>query len=276
MDPGGRVLAPKPSYPLFDYLSELNDIHLEKYPLFYNDGWRFDPAQIECLSKKPFSAVILVNPNNPTGNYVSESEKETLNRLCGVFDSAVIADEVFLDFAWEDGAKPSFAGNEDVLTFTLGGISKMLGLPQMKVSWIVVSGPKALKDEALQKLEIISYTYLSVNTPSQRALPFWFSRRRKIIEEIRDRVLSNYRYLSEKWEGKTAGRLLRTEGGWQAILQFESPLIDEELALELLNKKNILVHPGYFFDFPEGDFLVLSLLPELAHFQNGIQSLNEL
>ena len=276
-DPGELVLAPKPGYPLFDYLSDLNDIQQIKYPLIYTGAWRIDMAKLETLLKERPRALIFVNPGNPTGNFVSKSEREAANKLCRNSDTALISDEVFLDFIWntKDNSPASFAGNNEVLTFSLGGVSKMLGLPQMKVSWIVVSGPEPAKQEAIKKLEVISDTYLSVNTSSQRALPFWFSRQQEIAEEIRQRVLHNLAYLEKKMNELKNVRVMHAEGGWQAILEARaSSLNDEETVLRLLEEKNVLIHPGYFFDLADGNFFVLSLLLPPQNFQEAVDRLS--
>ncbi|MBI4353563.1 MAG: pyridoxal phosphate-dependent aminotransferase [Candidatus Omnitrophica bacterium] len=273
-NPGEPALAPAPSYPLFRYLSELNDIELCEYRLRYNgEAWRVDIPHLERSFKNKTKAVILVNPNNPTGNFIHAHEREAVLSLCRKEEAAVICDEVFHDFAFHSTEEPSigFAGEERVLSFTLSGVSKIVGLPQAKLSWIVVNGPKALREEAARRLEVLADTYLSVNTPSQRALAGWLERRKEIQGEILERLRTNRRFLSERLEGVEAVRLLGSEGGWYAVLEVKSPCDDEALAIRLLEKRQVLVHPGYLFDFEGGCFLVLSLLPPSEVFREGVE-----
>ncbi len=274
LDPGDKAVVPQPSYPLFDYLADLNDVRLERYPLLYENGWRIDVSRAEA------PLLVLVNPNNPTGNFVRENEREAINRLCGEKGAAIISDEVFIDFPiGGKGTKNfTFAGNKEILSFALGGVSKILGLPQMKLSWIAASGPPPLWEEAVERLEIIADTYLSVNTPCQRALSEWFKKRGRVIEEMRDRLLVNQRYLESKFKnsaGAPFAALLQSEGGWYSVLQIQSGLSDEELALRLIQNQNVIVHPGYFFDFEKENFLVLSLLLPEVLFQKGVDALGE-
>ena len=272
LDTGDTALAPRPSYPLFSYLSDLNDVQLEHYSLAYESGWFIDFQSLERHFHRNPKALILVNPNNPTGNFVHEDEREFLNGLCGNREMSIISDEVFNDFNLSGDAKQpaSYAGNELALTFTLGGISKILGLPQMKLSWIVVSGPQEICKKAAERLEIIADTYLSVNTPAQWALSAWLPESGPVIEEIRRRLSDNREYLIQTMKGKESVRVLKCEGGWYAVLEISVSLSDEELALNLLEKQNVLTYPGYFFDFPEGNFIVLSLLPKAETFKEGV------
>ncbi len=272
LDTGDMAVAPRPSYPLFSYLSDLNDVQLAHYSLAYEGAWFIDFQSLERHFPKDPRALILVNPNNPTGNFVHEDEREFLNGLCGSRDMSIISDEVFNDFSLTGKVKQptSFAGNELALTFTLGGISKILGLPQMKLSWIILSGPREIRKKAAERLEIIADTYLSVNTPTQRALSTWLPKSGPVIEEIQKRLSDNLEYLTEALKGKESVRVLECEGGWYAVLEMTAFLSDEELALKLLEKQNVLTYPGYFFDFPEGNFLVLSLLPKAETFKEGV------
>ena len=262
VDPEKTVLAPSPGYPLFDTLADLNDVRLVHYSLGE-----------ELPLAADFRALITVNPNNPTGCFVSPEEKKQIDAFCRDHQAAVIADEVFLDFALEGTAPVSFAAGGEALTFTLSGISKILGLPQMKLSWIVVSGPETVRRNAISRLEIIADTYLSVNTPSQNALAAWFGDSRP-REEIVARCRSNLRYLKERLNQSDVFRVLPVAGGWYATLEIQNGKTDEELALDLLGKENTLVHPGYFFDFQKENFLVLSLLPPTEVFKKGIERLH--
>jgi aspartate/methionine/tyrosine aminotransferase len=273
-DPGEKIAVPVPSYPLFHYLADLSDTGIAEYPLVYEDGWRADRAALEKAAGEDVRALIVVNPNHPTGHFTGGGEKAFLARFCRERGMAVISDEVFLDFPLEQGARPeSFAGNGETLTFTLSGISKVLGLPQMKLSWIVVSGPEDERREAAARLEMIADTYLSVNTPSQRALSPWLAARHPLLREIGDRLAGNLETLARAVAASRRARLLRAEGGWYAILALEGPRTDEAVALELLEKEGVLVHPGYLFDFEAGSYIVLSLLPASEDFSEGVRRL---
>src|SRR3989338_5114229 len=213
------VAVPRPSYPLFDYLTTLADVDIIGYQLDYGKFWGINVNSLEIPFIENPKAIILVNPNNPTGNFVGESELGSLNSLCEKHQAAIISDEVFLDFSWGQKSKAmSLAGNREVLTFVLSGASKILALPQMKLSWVVVNGPLDLREEAMERLEIISDTYLSVNTPSQKALKFWLSKRKFVEEEILSRVRSNYEILAKRWKGKSSTQLLNAQAGWYAVL----------------------------------------------------------
>ncbi len=272
-DAQDAVLVPRPSYPLFDYLAALNDVDLFRYPLEYGaEGWRLERATFVSPSDGRPKALVVVNPNNPTGNFVCADERALLNAFCRHSGAALISDEVFLDYGWNgEGDAHSLAGNTETLTFTLSGVSKILGLPQMKLSWMVVGGPDALRAQAIQRLEVIADTYLSVNTPSQQALSAWLEMRGAAQGEIRRRLAANLQILRGGTDKNS--RLLKAQGGWYAVLRVESGHGDEELALEALRKQNVLTHPGYFFDFDEGNYLVLSLLPPTARFKEGVARL---
>ena len=273
-DPGDQVLIPRPSYPLFEYLLSLNDLKRNHYSLIYAERWAIDIASLQAAASSQTRGIVLVNPNNPTGNFVGEAEKEEINSFCTAKGLFIISDEVFFDFAFVPKKESSFAGNDKVLSFTLSGISKILGLPQMKLSWIVVSGPPDLRQRAIERLEIIADTFLSVNTPSQRALPAWLRGQKTIRKEVLGRLLPNKKYLEEKFQKNEKVRVLKAEGGWYAVLQIHSDLSDEELALRLLKNQGVFVHPGYFFDFEEGNFLVLSLLPPPEIFRKGVEGIS--
>ena len=275
LNPKEKLLVPRPSYPLFEYLVTLNDVAVSRYPLVYDTEWRIDKKALGESVTPDARALISVHPNNPTGSYVKTEEKKFLVRLAAERDLSLICDEVFLDYAYESNARrvATFAGHDEVLTFTLSGISKILGLPQMKLAWIVVSGPKALRKEALERLEVIADTYLSVNTPSQQALKKWFAFRPLLQEEIQKRLLSNRNFLL-KQVGTTQGcEVLGGEGGWYAVLRLPDLKDEEEWVLEFLEKDSLLLHPGYFFDFAEGSQVVLSLLVPDESFQEGVRRL---
>jgi len=273
LNPKEHLLIPRPSYPLFEYLSGLNDVVCDAYPLVYDEEWRIDLEGIKEIHPKT-RAIVLVHPNNPTGSFVKREERTFLAQLAAENQLSFICDEVFLDYAYQKKESPvsTFAGENTVLTFTLSGISKMLGLPQMKLAWIVVNGPKELRDPAIERLEIIADTYLSVNTPSQEALSRWFSFRPVLQKQIQNRSRSNRNFLVEQCH-KSPCELLHAEGGWYAILRLPETKSEEEWVLELLAKKLVLVHPGYFYDFNEGPRIVMSLLPPTDRFKEGVDSI---
>jgi aspartate/methionine/tyrosine aminotransferase len=269
-DPGENVAAPEPSYPLFGFLSGLNDTTLCPYSLDLKKG-------MDDLRAGTPKAVITVNPNNPTGHFTDREDRALLNAFCKDTGATLIADEVFLDYrlTTEGPAPASFASNNEVLTFTLSGISKVLGLPQMKLSWIVLSGPESEAREAAEKLEVILDTFLSVNTPVQHALPAWLAKKEEAIGQIRQRLLSNLACLRALAVSQKRWELLSPEGGWYAVLKDRTGASDEETALRLLREKNIWVHPGYFYDFTGEGFLAISLLPECAIFKEAAQRIFE-
>jgi alanine-synthesizing transaminase len=271
-NPSDQVLFPQPSYPLFAFLGDLNDCLMDTYPLHYDGRWRIDLPKVSAIVRHDTKAIVLVNPNNPTGSFVRREELEELNFLCRQNNTALICDEVFADFAFDRKEHyPSLVDNKEVLTFVLGGISKTLGLPQMKLSWIVMNGPEELVKRANSRLEIIADTYLSVNTPVQNALPVWLSLRKRIQAEIHQRLRGNYNFLIHAAQNAEGCELLMTEGGWYAIVKIPNKYSEEEWTLSFLEKEHVLVHPGYFFDFDTEAFIVISLLPPENIFQDGIK-----
>ncbi len=271
-DAGDEALAAEPSYPLFDTLAQLHGVTLRKFPSLYEDGWRLDTEALERAFTPRTKALLLVHPNNPTGHFVSNEERWSVAASCERREAALIVDEVFLDYAWgAPSGAASFAGEEGTLTFTLSGVSKAIGLPQMKLSWVVVSGPEEARAEAMRRLEIIADAYLSVSTPSQRALASWMRVRASAAREINARVKANYLHLKEN---VPAGfRLLESQGGWYAVIEGPESAGDEELALRLLDKQDVLVHPGFIFDLPGEHFWVLSLLPPEKTFRLALKRL---
>jgi aspartate/methionine/tyrosine aminotransferase len=215
-NPGDELLVPKPSYPLFEFLADLQDVKLIPYPLIYDHGWQMDFPSLQKLVTTRTRAVIVVHPNNPTGSYVQPQEQQSLNEFCREHKLALIADEVFLDYAHNRVPQRSFAANQDVLTFTLSGVSKISALPQMKVAWIASSGPAAEVEAAQARLEVISDTYLSMNAPIQWALPTLLEQRKSIQQQLLNRVLSNltnwiasspHKPLASVWPWKADGTL---------------------------------------------------------------------
>ncbi len=269
-NPDDEILVPKPSYPLFEFLADLQDVKLVSYPLLYDRGWQIDfPSLYKGVNHRT-RAVVVVHPNNPTGSYVSSSEMEGLNRFCAEYNLALIVDEVFLDYAHDGAVRSSFVANEPALTFTLSGISKIAGLPQMKVAWVATSGPREKKAEALARLEVIADTYLSMNAPMQLALPTLLDQRKGIQPLLLDRVRNNLQDLDHQLARQKTCERLNVEGGWYAILRVPALQSDEELAIDLLRKVSVLVHPGHFYDFPKDGYLVLSLITPTDVFREGV------
>lgn len=275
-DPGDNILAPSPSYPLFDFLSQLNDLELIPYPLVYYDDWQIDVGALASRITARTRAILVVHPNNPTGSLVRKAEMDSLIRCCQEHSLALIADEVFADYslsADQAGKVASHAAVSDILTFTLSGLSKISALPQMKLAWIVVNGPADLLRSALARLELIADTYLSVAAPLAHALPKLLAGRRAIQSQILQRICQNLRWLDQQLPADSLVRRLKTAGGWYVILKLPTIRTDEDWALELLRQDGVLVHPGHFYDFPAEGHLVVSLLPTLENFKHGMEKL---
>jgi aspartate/methionine/tyrosine aminotransferase len=269
-NPGDEILVPTPSYPLFDFLADVNDVKLMRYPLFYDHGWHIDLHALEQAITPHTRGVIVVHPNNPTGHYTKPSEIAALNAICAARQMAIIADEVFLDFSLNIATPQSFATNTAALTFTMSGISKIAGLPQMKLAWLAINGPEDLKREALTRLELIADTYLSMNAPIQLAAPALLQQRASFQQQLMDRVQKNLVELDSHLGSQTRVSRLEVEGGWYAILRVPALRSDEDLALELLEKHGVYVHPGHFYDFPGEGYLVVSLITPERDFASGI------
>jgi alanine-synthesizing transaminase len=276
---GESVLVPQPSYPLFEWLAALEGVELIPYPLEYlpASGWRIDlPALREAITPR-VRAVIVVSPNNPTGSFLQQEDRVELMALGERHRLAIIADEVFGDYGWgEDPARvETLVGETDALTFVLSGLSKVLALPQMKLGWIVTTGPPQLAAAARERLDLIADTYLSVGTPVQAAVGPWLARRPLVQAPIRERLLTNLQALVDQVAAApgAAARLFRVDGGWSVPMEIPRYHTDEEWALLLLEEEDLLVHPGYFFDFPQEGVLVLSLLTEPERFRDGVARL---
>jgi alanine-synthesizing transaminase len=273
-NPGDEILVPKPSYPLFDFLAELQDVSLVPYSLIYDHGWQIDFHSLETALTPKSRAVVLVHPNNPTGSYISAQERQHLNELCHRHKLALIVDEVFLDYA-HGKPQPTFAANRDALTFTLSGISKISALPQMKLAWITTSGPPAEVAPAMQRLEIIADTYLSLNAPVQLAAPILLDQRKTIQPQLMNRVRANLAELDQQLAMQKSCTRLVIQGGWYAVLRIPVIRSDEDFAIELLQRSGVLVHPGHFFDFPGDGHLILSLIAVQKEFRSGIAAVLE-
>lgn len=269
-NPGDELLIPVPSYPLFSFLADIEDVQLARYSLIYDHGWQIDFHALERAITQRTRGVIVVHPNNPTGHFTKSAEIFTLNRICSEHGLAIIADEVFLDFSFASEKPASFVGNTGALTFAMSGLSKIAGLPQMKAAWLVMSGPQALRTEALARLEMIADTYLSMNAPVQLALPVFLEQRREFQRQLMRRVSENLAELDRQLSGQKASSRLNVEGGWYAVLRVPATRSDEDLAIELLESKKVYVHPGHFYDFPTDGYLVVSLITPTATFSEGI------
>src|SRR5271165_3375313 len=271
-----EILVPKPSYPLFEFLADLQDVKLAPYPLLYDHGWQIDfPSLYKAVNHRT-RAVVVVHPNNPTGSFVAGEERTALNNFCREYNLALIADEVFLDYAHDGVPRPTFATNQDVLTFTLSGVSKISGLPQMKLAWIVASGPDKAASAALARLEVIADTYLSMNAPIQLAAPVLLEQRHSIQALLLDRVRANLSELDRGLAKHKTCRRLDVEWGWYAALRVPVTQSDEDLAIEILRKLSVLVHPGHFYDFPSDGYLIVSLITAPQNFRHGITQVLDL
>jgi alanine-synthesizing transaminase len=262
-DPGDEVIVPLPSYPLFDHLARFDCVVTRPYRLEYHGAWSLDRESLQAAVTSRTRAVVAVNPNNPTGSFLSRADLEAMTRVCASSGAALIGDEVFADYPLidDEGRASSVLDQQDVLTFCLGGLSKSVGLPQVKLGWIAVGGPGGAVEAALARLELICDTYLSAATPAQMSAASLLHRGSEVRHQIARRVRGNYRALSALAAAHPSCRLLHAEGGWTAILQVPAIRSEELLVLALLEEERVLVHPGYFFDFPREAFVVLSLLP---------------
>jgi len=276
-NPGDELLLPKPSYPLFEFLAGLQDVHLIPYSLAYAHGWFIDFQSLENAITPRTRAILLVHPNNPTGSYVHPEELVRLNALCKKHNLALIVDEVFLDFPFDSPPRKTFAANSEALTFTLSGLSKISALPQMKVAWLAVTGPAAQVRSALDRLEIIADTYLSLSAPAQAALPTLLAQRHSLRPQLLARIRENRAHLQSQLRSHPACELLHADAGWYAILHYSpnssTHKTDEDLAIHLLRQHHVLLHPGHFYDFPSNGYLVLSLITPSPDFREGARRL---
>ncbi len=272
-DPGDEVLVPRPSYPLFDFLAALDAVRVVQYPLVYHSSWSIDFEALARAITPRARAIVLVNPNNPTGSFLKQSELGPLIALCREHNLALISDEVFSDYALDPDRRPqvvrSLTDITEVPTFCLSGLSKVAGLPQMKLGWIVTGGPHPERRQAFEHLELIADTYLSVSAPVQLAAPVLLGVRSQLQHQILARVRANRAFLVSQIDPASPWRLLETEGGWYAILEAPRVQSEEEWVLSLLASDGVLVQPGFFFDFEREAFLVLSLLTPEDVFQEG-------
>lgn len=273
-DPGDEVLVPVPSYPLFEHLTRLENVRAVTYPLEYHGRWSIDLSALHQAVTHRTRAVLLVSPNNPTGSFVTAAELHAMAAVCREHDLALIGDEVFADYAFDDGRRfPCVLDQAEAVAFSLGGLSKSAGLPQLKLGWIASGGPASPLHESLTRLELIADTYLSVSTPVQHAAAALLSGGGVIREQVRQRCRGNRETLRRLLARTPDVDLLHADGGWSAVLRVPATRSEEQLALELLEQDHVLVHPGYFFDFDAAAFVVISLLPAPDDFAQGVSRL---
>jgi len=273
-EPGDEVLVPRPSYPLFDHLTQLDAVTARPYDLEYHDGWTVDLSSVDRALSERTRALLVVSPNNPTGSFVSRQELKQLAATCAERGVAIIADEVFAEYQTRPGACVDSGRTMEVgegLVFSLGGLSKSAGLPQVKLGWMALAGAESLVGAALERLELICDTYLSVSTPVQAAAAELLACGAAIRKQIQTRIASNYRMLAERVEAVPACTLLAADGGWYAVVQVPSIDSEEDLVVALVDD-GVVVHPGYFFDFPRESYVVVSLLPPEHEFAEGVTS----
>jgi alanine-synthesizing transaminase len=267
-DPGSEIVVPEPGYPLFDFLAVLDDVRIKSTQLVYDHGWQIEPEGFRRALTPDTRVIVLVHPNNPTGHYTKSWEAEELAAICRERGIALIVDEVFLDYGIGANKPASFAaGLEGVDVYVVSGLSKIAGLPQMKAAWVVATGPNAAS--AMDRLEVIADTFLSMNAPVQVAMPKWIAGREAIQRQILKRIRANLALLDDQLKAVDAVRRLEVEGGWYAVLRIPALQKDERTVMELL-ELGVWVHPGYFFGMEEAGWLVVSLLGPVEEFRTGV------
>jgi alanine-synthesizing transaminase len=277
-EPGDEIVIAQPSYPLFEFLAAIQDVNLRPHRLIYDHGWQIDFHALERAITSRTRAILLVHPNNPTGHFIRPKEAEQLRGICAKGKLALVVDEVFLDYRFKNAAtetrpQGSFAEGGPALTFVLSGLSKISAFPQMKLGWIVASGPGALVRESLERLEIISDTYLSLSAPLQHALPALLAQRAKMQPQLMGRIQQNLACLDAQLAGQKLASRLQIEGGWYAALRVPAVESDEDLAIRLVEKYGVQVQPGHFYEFPDDGYLIVSLLTPSQTFEAGISGL---
>jgi aspartate/methionine/tyrosine aminotransferase len=274
---GSSVLTPAPSYPLFEHLTRLDGVEPRRYALEYHGMWAIDRGDLDTAWSTSTRAVLTVTPNNPTGAVLTNDDADELVSRCVRRDAALIVDEVFCDYplapATTDFEDPPALSSSACLVFRLGGLSKTIGLPQVKLGWIAVQGPAGQVAEALDRLELICDTYLSVSTPAQIAAPALLTNGSVVRDRIRARVRGNYAHLRSSLNGSGGAAVLPADGGWSAVIRVPATESEESLVLGLLERDRVVVHPGYFFDFPHEAFLVVSLLADPTVFTRGLRAI---
>jgi alanine-synthesizing transaminase len=273
-DAGDEVLVGQPSYPLFDFLATLDDVQLRPYPLFYDHGWWIDFAELERIISPRTRAILVVHPNNPTGHCTGLAERERLEEICARHNLALIVDEVFLDYSLRDVPVQSFAtGPHPVVTFVLSGLSKIAGLPQMKSAWLVGFGPDVARRVAMDRLEIIADTFLSVNTPVQLALPSWLASRPAIQAQILERIRANFAAVVALADAQPDRlSVLECDAGWSAVLALPGCVGEADCAERLVRERGVIVHPGSFYGMAEAQRVVISLIAPVEDVAAGIRA----
>jgi alanine-synthesizing transaminase len=277
-EPGDEIVVAHPSYPLFDFLATIQDVKLRPFRLVYDHGWQIDFRALEEAIGPQTRAILLVHPNNPTGNFIGADEAGQLQTICRERHLALVVDEVFLDYEIQgtDSRRKShgsFVSSDQALTFVLSGLSKVAALPQMKIGWIAASGPDSVVRDAMARLEIISDTYLSLSAPLQYALPALLGQRKKMQAQLLARIEANLAKLDENLARQKLVSRLEVEGGWCAVLRVPAVQADEELAIRLLEEQSVLVQPGHFYEFADEGYLIVSALTLAAEFSEGIRRL---
>ena len=271
-EPGDEILVPAPSYPLFEVLAALESVRLVRYPLAHaaGRGWRIQREALEAALSSRTRAVVVVHPNNPTGSYLKIEERTWLEALCAGRGLPLISDEVFLDYGRGAACEASFAATQGALAFALSGLSKLAGLPQMKLGWMALAGPELARKRARERLEFIADAYLSVGAPVQHAAAALLGLRGVVQRQIRARIAANESLLRERCARVPDLRVLEREGGWYAVLELSESIDEEAFCVRLLEQHGVLVHPGFFFDFARSGVLVVSLLAQPADLAEGI------
>ena len=273
-DAGDAVLAPRPSYPLIEHLAALDAVSLEHYHLEFHRRWELDIGELRAKARdRRVRAIIMISPNNPTGSVFTHDELDAVAAIAREHDLAIISDEVFADYAIGSGRPSSALRQEQALTFALGGLSKSVGLPQVKLGWMAIGGPSGLVEDAMERLETICDAYLSVSTSVQVAVSDLLKAGTSVRAQIQERVRGNYQHLAEVAAAHPACAVLPVEAGWYAVVQIPNLASEETVVLDLLDTAGVLVHPGYFFDFEREAFLVVSLLPQPDVFGSAVQTL---
>jgi len=271
-DPGDAILVPQPSYPLFDELSRLECVRMLPYALRYDGRWQLDVQSVRNAMDPRARALFVVSPNNPTGSYLRRGELAALEEIAREHDLAIVSDEVFEDYVWEDHADrvPCVAAASSVLSFSLGGLSKAACLPQMKLGWILAGGPEAQVQEAMARLEMIADTFLSVGTPVQRAAALLLETAPATRARLCNRIRANLQSVARMIVPPSPISAWKVEAGWYAVLRVPRVMTDEQWAVSLVREANVIVHPGSFFGFESEGFIVLSLIPAEEIFSEGL------
>jgi alanine-synthesizing transaminase len=277
-EPGDEIAIAQPSYPLLEFLATIQDVQLRPFPLIYDHGWQIDFHALDQAIGPRTRAILVVHPNNPTGNFIGADEGEQLQSICADRSLALVVDEVFLDYEILAGRSHrqrhgSFVSSTRALTFVLSGLSKISALPQMKVGWIAASGPVELVRDAMSRLEIIADTYLSLSAPMQHALPVLLGEREKMHRQLLRRIETNLAQLDATVGPHGSVSRLEIEGGWYAVLRVPAVQSDEELSIRLLQEQSVLVQPGHFYEFADEGYLIVSLLTQTQPFAEGVRRL---